>query len=152
MQASTTQDDRKRKQLERDGVRDQEAWKCPRRDLPRHAPPQPEPITSPQAKQALEWVANLTGAEGLCTCPLYYARLEWVSDVIRLRRWWKSGQLAQRLPHPSGVVVDAIDAIEDSITAREAWEMQRAMETARQADAARKHKGGPPSPITPPKP
>jgi hypothetical protein len=121
-EAKLVRDPRVRASKESDGKYFQEVWQCPRR---KNCPPA-RPL-GPKAQETLAGVATLTMAEGLETCPLYYARLDWVCDVVRLRRWYLKGQLGLRMPHPSAVIVDAIDAIEDSVSMREAHDIDRAM-------------------------
>lgn len=60
------------------------------------------------------------------TCPMWYVRLDWVHDMARTWRWWRKGQLGLIVPRPSQVLVDAINAIEDSTNARELWEIEQA--------------------------
>ena len=138
--AKTTRDRRVKAQLLADGAKFQSVWKCPRRA---QVPKGEGPELPPAAREALDAVRDLTGAEGLETCPMYYARLEWVGDVVRLRRWFQKGQLHLREPHPPAALVDAIDCLEDSVAMREAWEVERAM---------RDNPRGPAPPPPPPPP
>lgn len=144
--AKTTRDRRVKDQLLKDGEHFQAVWKCPRRAV---IPKGESPDLPPAAVQTLEAVQDLTGAEGLQTCPMYFARLEWVGDVVRLRRWFQKGQLHLREPHPPGPLVDAIDCLEDAVAMREAWEVQRATEAG---NGPPPRTPGPPPPPGPPKP
>lgn len=40
-------------------------------------------------------------------------------------RWLKAGSLHLRLPYPTAAEVEAIDLALDSLTAREAWELEQ---------------------------
>lgn len=148
-QARLTKDRRIKAQKQSDGEHFQKVWNCPRRS---GAPDKCQPVTDPAALAALENVETLTGAGELTTCPVYYPRLEWLGDVVKLRRWWKSGQLGMRMSHPPAVIVDAIDCIEDSVSMRESWEFDRAKEDReRSAPRPPGHGHTPPQP-GPPKP
>lgn len=143
--AKTTKDKRVRERYQTDGEHFQRAWKCPRRE---RIPPRETAELPKEAQDALSAVKDLTGAEELQTCPLFYARLDWVGDVVRLRRWFQKGQLHLRNPYPSGVLVDAIDCVEDSVAMREAWELERIQA---QADSAQTRPPGTPTQPGPPK-
>jgi hypothetical protein len=142
-EAKLVRDPRVKASKESDGKHWQEVWQCPRRSHPTPARPMDH-----RAKETLNRVCDLTMAEGLTTCPLYYARLDWVGDVVRLRRWFLKGQLHLRVPHPPAVLVDAIDCIEDSVAMREAWEVDRAV-NERAKPPVTQH---PPLALGPPKP
>jgi hypothetical protein len=64
---------------------------------------------------------------------------------VKTRRWHSKGQLALLNPHPSAALVDAIDAIDESISAREEFEIHRAEE-----DRARKTRVSPNLALTKP--
>ena len=57
--------------------------------------------------------------------------------AVRLHRWWRSGELAQRGPL-SAADLDAVDLIEDGRLRREAWEFD---EQRRKQAAKEKRRG-----------
>lgn len=83
---------------------------------------------SPAHLKALDVVRAITGAapEDITRCPGSYARTPEAHEASRLLRWMKAGALALRVSHPTPAQVEAIDTSLDSLSAREAWEMERA--------------------------
>lgn len=126
-----TADKRIAKAYESDGVTWQKAWGCPRT-----CEGTKKPLGESQ-KDVLEQVKRLTDAEGFETCPLYALRLDWIGDVVRARRWFSKGQLNQRVLFPPMVLVDAIDLIEDSVNARDQYELRLIQEANRSAATSR---------------
>ncbi len=143
LESAKTDPDARAKAVKRThGLAAQKVWNCPRRP---GAAPAPIGVTDGAALLALDNVRDLTFAEGLQTCPLWYTRLEWLGDVLKLRRWFAKGQLALKVPHPSGALCDAIDCIEDSVALRESHDLESI-----QKPEPQKYPGKPP-PVGPPK-
>lgn len=100
------------------GARERAVWRCPcgTGALP---PGDPAELPGP-AREALVAVEHLTGARGLTTCPLFYARLPWVRDAVEARKWAERGELRSYAGAPSRVLLDAISAVDAGIAARQA--------------------------------
>ena len=110
--------------LRADAVLCREAWRCPRAEGGAI-----DPDALPEThRAALVTVRRLTGCDedDIQTCPGHYARLSEAHEAVRLLRWMKAGALAQRMPHPSGAIVDALDELQNALNARESDEMDRA--------------------------
>jgi len=100
------------------GERMRRVWCCPCGT--REPPPESAEALPEAAREALDAVEHVTGARGLTTCPLFYARLPWVAEAVRARRWAERGDLRTRYPDPPAVLLDAIDAVDAGIGARQA--------------------------------
>lgn len=116
-------DARGAKVLAGDAVTCQKAWRCPRT---KGGAINPDALDDDH-RAALDRVRALTGcdADDVRTCPGHYTRTPEAHEVVKLHRWMKAGALALRLPHPSGVVVDALDEFATALNAREADELDR---------------------------
>lgn len=116
-------DDETRPQLEDSGRARQANWRCPfgGHDMPDDVEQLPAP-----AQETLVAVERLTGARGLTTCPVYYARQPWVREACNARRWAERGELRSRYGEVSGVLCEAIDLVEHSIAARMGDDGERA--------------------------
>lgn len=79
--------------------------------------PEPKEAT-PEAKRPIENVERLTGAEGLKTCPNWYASQPDAHYAARARRWREHGHLDAVAPLTSALVF-AIEEIDASVSARE---------------------------------
>lgn len=101
----------------------QRAWRCPRT---KGGKIDPASLGADQLA-ALERVRRLTGCdpEDLRTCPGHYTRLPEAHEATRLLRWLQRGALHLRVPHPLGTQIDALDELQDSLSAREADELER---------------------------
>lgn len=120
--AAPMTDERGAKVLRADAVVARDAWRCPR------AGGAIDPSALDEAHcDALRKARALTGcdASDLRTCPGFYARTPQAHEVVKLLRWQKAGQLQLRCPHPTGVVVDALDEVSSAIAARERDDMER---------------------------
>jgi len=102
------------------------AWRCP--CATGEDPPQSADELHPLAQEAVDRVSALTGARGMTTCPLWYARLPWVGEACRERKWAERGLLAQRVGEAAPAYMDAIDCIDASVNARMADDLRRARE------------------------
>lgn len=106
----------------------QRRWKCPRATRQ----PPPDVVDLPQqAADALASVERLTGAAGLTTCPLHYARDPAVAEACKARKWAERGELRSAVGVPSAVLIDAIDLVDRSIAARHADDSARAKRAAK---------------------
>jgi hypothetical protein len=96
-------------------------WRC------RHAGHEPAPLGDAQ-QRTLDVVRSIVGANAdeITACPGSYARTPEAHEASRLMRWMRAGALALRCPHPTAAQVDAIDLAMDSLSAREAWELEQA--------------------------
>jgi hypothetical protein len=121
-QAATMADARGAAVLRDDAVACRRAWRCPRDG----GAIDPDAL-DPAHRVALDRVRALTGcdADDLRTCPGHYVRTADAHEVVKLHRWLKAGALHLRTPHPSGVVIDALDEFASSLSAREADEVER---------------------------
>lgn len=108
--------------LDADGVLAQRAWSCPSAGFT------PKPL-SVACKGALVAVHRLVGAdpaeELFDTCPCHTVRSADAHTVASLLAWYHKGQLALRVPHPSGALVDAIDCADAALERRKAEEIRR---------------------------
>jgi len=116
-------DARGAKVLAGDAVACQRAWKCPRS---KGGAINPDALDDDH-RATLDRVRTLTGcdADDVRTCPGHYTRTPEAHEAVKLHRWLKAGALALRSPHPSGVVVDALDEFAAALSAREADELER---------------------------
>lgn len=103
--------------LRASGERLQRVWQCPCA-TGREPPASAEGLPAP-AQEALEHVERLCGGGGFTTCPLFYARLSWVRESVRARRWAERGELRAYTGEPTRVLLDAIDAVDAGIGARQ---------------------------------
>lgn len=119
---------------------DADAWRCPARG---HAEPHPyePPDLPPAARDALERVRELTGAEGFRTCPCWYLRAPWVHRAVRAHAWREAGELKTLEPRPPAALCEAIDLVAAGIAARERREAED-----RERKAALDAQQPPPSP------
>lgn len=99
------------------------AWRCPRA---KGGAIDPDALDDAH-RGAIAKACALTGCDDtdVRTCPGYYARTPQAHEVVRLLRWQRAGQLQMRMPHPLGTVVDALDEVSSSVSARERDEMER---------------------------
>ena len=113
-------DPRAREVLAGDAARAQRDWACP------HAWHRGDP--DPSTKTALESVARLVGAGPgeIVGCPGACVRRPEAHEGLVALRWWRQGQLQLRCPWPSAALVEAIDLIDQSVSAREAAELRDA--------------------------
>ena len=102
----------------------QRLWACPYAGH-RGAP-------APETGRTIAAVERLTGAlpGEVVGCPGACVRREEAHEALSALRWWRNGQLHLRVPHPSAALVEAIDLIDTSVSAREGAEMRRARERA----------------------
>ena len=131
-EAESTADDRARKVLEADAARYRRVWGCPYGDR-RGAP-------APETQSTIVAVSRLVGAEPgeITTCPGLCARHSHAHEALSAVRWYRAGQLQLRVPYPTEVLAEAIDLIENSVSAREGAEMRRARE---EAERGRRNQG-----------
>lgn len=116
-------EDDAREQLEDSGRARQANWRCP---FGGHEPfGEAEELPAP-AQETLVAVETLTGARGLRTCPMYYARQPQVAEACRARKWAERGELRTRYGEVSGVLMEAIELVDYSIGARMADDSERA--------------------------
>lgn len=120
--AAAMADERGAAVLRSDAAIARAAWRCPR------AGGRIDPDALDAAhRAAIASTCALTGcdASDLRTCPGFYARTPEAHEAVKLLRWQRAGQLQMRMPHPSGAVVEALDAVAQSVSARERDEMER---------------------------
>ena len=115
--------DETRPQLEDSGRARQANWRCP---FGGHDMPDDAEALPPPAQETLVAVERLTGARGLRTCPMYYARQPQVAEACRARKWAERGELRTRYGEVSGVLMEAIELVDYSIGARMADDSERA--------------------------
>lgn len=60
--------------------------------------------------------------------------------LVQLHKWRESGQLQLRVAYPSQVLVDALDALSEGITAREVYEVEKAEKQAHAESRKRSRK------------
>lgn len=122
-QAAAMTDPRGAKVLQGDAVAYQRAWRCPRSEGGAINPA----ALDEEHRAALDRVRALTGCdeEDMRTCPGHYVRAPEAHEVVRLHRWLKAGSLHLRVPYPSGATIDALDLFAESLSAREADEIER---------------------------
>lgn len=120
--AASTVDERGAAVLRSDAQVARAAWRCPREG----GSIDPDALDEVH-RDALRRAGAVTGcsASDLRTCPGFYARKPEAHEVVKLLRWQKAGQLQLRCPHPTGVVVDALDEVSSAIAARERDDMER---------------------------
>jgi hypothetical protein len=92
-----------------------EMWRCPNRgsalrESTEHLPP--------NCRTTIDRVERLTGARSLCTCPLYYTRLDWVHEAALLRARRDQNILALTNPNLDSIQVDCMEAIDVGYGAR----------------------------------
>lgn len=118
----------------------QAAWRCPCAGHPE--PREGAPLGGPQDHTARSVQVLLgsprKGARVFDTCPLWYTRDPWVHEVVRAHGWWAKGQLRALSEHPSAVLVDAVDAVERAVRAREADDYERARRDAQSKQTDRR--------------
>ena len=116
-------DPRGAKVLQGDAVAYQRAWRCPR---VKGGEINPDALDD-EHHAALDRVRTLTGcdADDLRTCPGHCTRTPDAFEVVRMHRWLKAGSLHLRVPNPSAAQIDALDIFAESLSAREANELER---------------------------
>lgn len=117
--------------LRADAALCREAWRCP------FAGGESGPLDDAH-QIALRRASAVVGcAPGeLTTCPGHYARTPEAHELVNLLRWQEKGQLHLRVPNPTGVLVDALDAIAVALAARERDELDRARRDAERKRAS----------------
>jgi hypothetical protein len=110
-----------RSTIEMDALVAQLAWGCPK--ATGRAPDGAG--LGPAQREAADRVATLTGFAGKDTCPLWYASLPWVHRAARAYRWRESPLFGAIEPEPSAVLVDAVEQVENGVTARQAYDAEK---------------------------
>jgi hypothetical protein len=126
--AAADPDPRGAKILDAQGANLQRAWRCPRAEgrCPEEIPP--------AAREVIVRVTRLVGEDPndpvpeFTTCPCWYLRTPDAHVVERLLPWFDKGQLVLREPHPSAVLVEAIDFTQRSLSMRQADDLRRIRE------------------------
>lgn len=123
-------DPRGREVLLGDAGRMQARWGCRYSIDERTRLPRSGSTSDPECLAAIGAVEALVGAEpGEYTgCPCATLRSGDTEQALHAYRWWKAGQLALRVGHPSAALVEAIDLIHTGLTLREADDMRRLRE------------------------
>lgn len=89
------------------------AWGCPETREPTQA-----------QRAAVEALSRLVGEDiEPRGCPMRDVAHPDLHRAVRLHRWWRNGEIAQRGPL-SAADIEAVDLIEDSRLRREAWELE----------------------------
>ncbi len=125
-----------RKTLEREARRCQAEWDCPRQEGGSTG----GKARSAKALRVLACVEDLTGLEpapdehGQPRCPKLCLRDQAVLWGALAHEWWSKGQLAILVPDPPQVVLDAVNAVSQGLTARREWDFRRAEERRKAAE------------------
>lgn len=127
----------------------QERWRCSTaRDEygePLYAPHESVEAMDAECRGIVEEVAAVTGCEPCADCPLAQTRGEhnaWISTVTRAYRDNEKGALASRHPHPTAVLMDALDALTGAVDARTRAETEEHIRSLKNnAPATPPHRG-----------
>lgn len=123
-------DPRGREVLLGDAARMQARWGCRFSVDPRTECPRSGVTTDPDCLAVARGVETMVGAEEgeIRGCPCAEVRNADAVAALEAFRWWKAGQLALRVGHPSAPLVEAIDLVGNSLAEREADELRRLRE------------------------
>ena len=80
-----------------------------------------------------QWVGNgfarpsgWPGNDGVDVCPGYLIAKPQVAEAARAHLWWTKGNLTQRFPKPTELLMDAIELISSSAAAAEGYSIEQA--------------------------
>lgn len=96
-------------------------WRCPRYC----GGAEPAEVEDAIARDVLERVERLTGAQGLRTCPRWYTLQQGVQVACAARQWAERGLLRDRYGEPTLALMQAIECLDGALAARDRDERKR---------------------------